>query len=245
MRNVVTIFKRELMACFLSPIAYIVTLLFLIVMGLVFAHVVDVLNAAPRSVAIVRFMFTMLIFTLAFVLPMVTMRLVAEEKGSGTLEVLMTAPVSDWQVVWGKYLATLVFYIFMWAPTVAYVFVLRWFSRETTPLDFGPLWAGYLGVVLVGMLLLAVGFLFSSMTKTQVIAAVPAFAVGFGLFLLLLFFESMAPEAALLRYFSPVRHVRDEFANGWIDLRRIVFYLSATLWCLYLTRKIIESRKWK
>jgi ABC-2 type transport system permease protein len=245
MRNVLTILKRELMACFLSPIAYIVTVLFLIVIGMVFTRIVDIINEVPHGVAIVESLFTWLIFTIAFVLPMITMRLVAEEKASGTLEVLMTTPVTDLQVVLGKYFATLMFYVFMWLPTVAYVVILRKYSGETTPLDVGPLWSGYLGVFLVGMLLVAVGLMFSSITKMQVIAAMLAFAVGFGLFLVLLFFEGAAADSTMLQYFSPVRHIRQEFARGWIDLRRLVFYVSATVWCLYLTKKIIEARKWK
>lgn len=245
MRNVLTIMKRELMAYFLSPIAYIVTLLFLIVVGLVFSRIVDIINLVPHGVAIVDTLFTWLIFTIAFVLPMITMRLVAEEKASGTLEVLMTTPVTDLQVVLGKYFATLLFYVFMWLPTVVYVVILRQYSGEVSPLDIGPLWSGYLGVFLVGMLLVALGLMFSSMTKTQVIAAMLAFAVGFGLFLVLLFFEGTIGESDMLHYFSPVRHIRQEFARGWIDLRRVVFYVSATVWCLYLTKKIIEARKWK
>lgn len=245
MRNVLTIMKRELMAYFLSPIAYIVTLLFLIVVGLVFSHIVDIINLVPHGIAIVDTLFTWLIFTIAFVLPMITMRLVAEEKASGTLEVLMTTPVTDLQVVLGKYFATLLFYVFMWLPTVAYVVILRQYSGEVSPLDIGPLWSGYLGVFLVGMLLVALGLMFSSITKTQVIAAMLAFAVGFGLFLVLLFFEGTVGESDVLHYFSPVRHIRQEFARGWIDLRRVVFYVSATVWCLYLTKKIIEARKWK
>jgi ABC-2 type transport system permease protein len=237
--------KRELMAYFLSPIAYIVTLLFLIVVGLVFSRIVDIINLVPHGVAIVDTLFTWLIFTIAFVLPMITMRLVAEEKASGTLEVLMTTPVTDLQVVLGKYFATLLFYVFMWLPTVVYVVILRQYSGEVSPLDIGPLWSGYLGVFLVGMLLVALGLMFSSMTKTQVIAAMLAFAVGFGLFLVLLFFEGTIGESDMLHYFSPVRHIRQEFARGWIDLRRVVFYVSATVWCLYLTKKIIEARKWK
>jgi len=245
MRNVLTIMKRELMAYFLSPIAYIVTLLFLIVMGVVFSYVVDIINAVPHGVSIVQFLFTMLIFTIAFFLPLITMRLIAEEKGSGTLEVLMTTPVTDLQVVLGKYFATLLFYVFMWLPTVSYVIILHKFSGETAPLDVGPLWSGYLGVFLVGMLLVAMGLMFSAMTKTQVIAGIPVFAIGFGLFLLLLFFEGIVADSTVLQYFSPVRHIQHEFARGWIDLRRVVLYISATLWCLYLTKKIIEARKWK
>jgi ABC-2 type transport system permease protein len=245
MRNVPTILKRELIAYFLSPLAYIVTLVLLVVMGVTFTGIVAIVRHEPQSVPIMQILFFWLFFVVTLTLPIITMRLYAEEKGSGTLEVLMTAPVTDAEVVVGKYLGALFFYVGMWAPTFLYVFILRWFSRETTPLDMGPIWAGYLGILLVGMLLLAIGFLCSALTNSQVVAAIVAFVVSFVFFILLPLFGSTWANRELVSYFSPMHHVYGEFARGWVDVRRIVLYLSATVWVLFLTEKVIESRKWK
>jgi len=177
-----------------------------------------------------------------FVAPVLTMRLLAEERRSGSIEVLMTAPVTEGQVVAGKYLAALLFYAFLWLPTLAYAGIVAYNSK----IDWGVVGAGYLGILLVGALFLSVGTFTSAMTSNQIIAAVMAFAILLGLFAFSLV-QYLATASAFkdaLAYLSIPQHM-EEFAKGVVDTRRLVFYVTSTLFFLFLTSRALEARKWR
>jgi len=179
--------------------------------------------------------------------PVITMRLYAEEKRSGTIETLMTAPVTETEVVISKYLGSLTFFIVMWLPTIAYMFLLRAFTRDSTPIDPGPVIGGYLGTFLVGGFLLAIGNLASTWTRNQIIAAILTFALGMVWFALGLVGYFVTPGGwggALLRDLSSVEHVR-EFARGVIDTRPTVMYLASTVFVLFAAVKSLEGGKWR
>ena len=246
MKPVWATFTRELRAYFFSPLAYVVLFFFLVVNGFVFAMIISFLND-PRSPAgrpLDLFFGGTLFFwlLLLFFTPVLTMRLLSEELRSGSIEVLMTAPVTEGQVVAGKYLAALAFYLFLWLPTLAYAGVVAYYSE----VDWGPILAGYLGVLGIGALFLAVGLFASAMTRSQLVAAIITFAMLIFLFSfgLLENLVNSEPIREAFGYLNLWNHM-DDFAKGIVDTRRLVYYLSGTLFFLFLTSRALEDRKWR
>ena len=247
MRNVPTLLRRELNAYFASVLGYIVLMFFLLVMGITFAVIVNYLNRGPTQMTAMDLMFRMFWIPSWFVIPAITMRLLAEEKRAGTLEMLMTVPVTDFEVVFAKWLGAVVLYTLMWALTVSYVLILRRFSGETTMLDVGPITTGYIGVLVIGQFLIAIGVLASSMTKNQVTAALMSFALIFLILIVLNWLGYLfqgGPVNKIVRALSPSDHMED-FSRGILDVRPIVLYLSGTLWMLFVATRVVESRKWR
>lgn len=246
MNAVLATFLRELRAYFFSPLAWVVLFFFLLINGFIFAVIVSFLND-PRSPAgppLELFFGGTLFFwlILLFIGPVLTMRLLSEELRSGSIEVLMTAPVTAAEVVVGKYLAALAFYLFLWLPTLAYAGLIAWQSE----VDWGPVMAGYLGILGIGALFLSVGLFASALSKSQLVAAIITFAMlillfSFGLLETLLQGET---AKAVFGYLNLWNHM-DEFARGVVDSRRLVYYLSATLFFLFLTTRALEARKWR
>lgn len=247
MRNVPALLRRELNAYFASVLGYVVVMFFLLVMGVTFAVIVSYLNRGPTQVTATRILFSMFWLPSLVVVPMITMRLLAEEKRAGTIEMLMTAPVTDFEVVFAKWLGAVALYTLMWGLTGLYVLILRHFSGGTTELDLGPVASGYVGVLLIGQFLIAIGVLTSSMTKNQVAAALMSFAVIF-LILIVLNWLNLQFQGGMLnriiRFLSAFDHMED-FSRGIIDLRPVVLYLSGTALALFLTTRVVESRKWR
>jgi len=243
--GILATFNRELRAYFLSPLAYVLLVFFLLVNGIAFAIIVsymsrpDVPPGRPFDFFFGGFLFW---FVLLFWIPVITMRLIAEERRSGSIESLMTAPVTEAQVVGGKYLAALTFYAFLWAPTLLYAVAIDVWSD----VDWGILAAGYLGTLLLGALFLSIGTLASALAKNQIVAAVIAFAVLL-LVLCLAFLPGLVtsePLRELLSYVSVLDHM-DDFSRGIVDTRRLVFYVSSILFFLYASTKALADRKWR
>lgn len=243
MNGALATFRRELRAYFFSPLAYIVLFFFLAVNGIIFIYLVGELSD-PRSPGGPPFsyFFRATWLMLLLIAPVLTMRLVSEELRSGSIEVLMTAPVSEGSVIVGKFLAAFAFYAFLWFPTLAYGLVISAYGK----VDWGPIAAGYAGVLLIGSLFLAIGIFSSATTKSQLLAAMMTAALLFLLFLLGVFEQlvngDMAKQA--LGYISIWNHI-DEFASGIVDTRRLVFYLSGTLFFLFLASRALEDKKWR
>ncbi len=246
MRSLLAILVRELRAYFFSPLAYVVAALLLLVNGAVFWLIISYLNdpragiGAPLELFFGQTVFFWLV--LLFVAPVVTMRLLSEERRSGTIEVLMTAPVSEAKVVVGKYLAALAFYLFLWLPTVVYAIILSRYSE----VDWGPVASGYVGVAGIGALLLAAGVLASSLSRSQLVAAVLTFAIAGPLFaagfLEFLFTGDALRE--LFSYLSLPRHM-EEFSRGIVDSRRLVYYASVSVLFLFLAARALAAKKWR
>jgi len=246
MNGILATLQRELKAYFYSPLAYVVLCFLLVVNGIVFALILSFLNdpMSPAGRPLDLFFGGTFFFWLVvvFAAPVLTMRLLAEERRSGSIEVLMTAPVTEGQVVAGKYLAELMFYAFLWLPTLAYAGIVAYHSE----IDWGVVGSGYLGILLVGALFLAVGTFASAMTSNQIIAAVMSFAILLGLFAFSLV-QYLANGQMLkdaLAYLSIPQHM-EEFAKGVVDTRRLVFYVTTTLFFLFLTSRALEARKWR
>ena len=247
MRNVPTLFRREMNAYFASVLGYVVMMFFLLVMGVTFAVVVSYLNRGPTQLTAMKILFSMFWLPSLVVVPMITMRLLTEEKRAGTIEMLMTAPVTDFEVVFAKWLGAVALYTLMWALTGLYVLVLRHFSGATTALDIGPIISGYIGVLVIGQFLISIGVLTSSLTKNQVAAALMSFAV---IFLILIVLNWMGflfqggPINKLVKAVSAFDHM-DDFTRGILDVRPIILYVTGTIWALFVTTRVVESRKWR
>ncbi len=246
MRNVPTLLRREMGSYFASVIGYVIMMFFLLVMGVSFAVVVGYLNRGPTQLTPMQFLFSMFWLPSLIVVPVITMRLLAEEKRYGTLEMLMTAPVTDFEVVFAKFLGASFLYALMWASTAFYVLIIQHYAQSAV-LDLGPICSGYLGVLVIGQFWIAIGLLASSMTKNQVAAALMSFAV---IFLLLIvvnwvgYLFQGGELGGLLRAISPFEHMR-EFERGIVDTRPVVLYFSGSVVALFLTTRIVESRKWR
>ena len=248
MRDFWTLWRRELAAYFLSPIAYVMMIFFLAVFGLSFWLLVNVLVDGVVGASPMKELFGSIFFWLAvlIVVPVLTMRLLAEETRSGTLETLMTAPVTDLAVVAAKFAGAATFYIVLWLPTVTYAFVLKRFSPLSAPMDFGPMLSGYLGALLIGWFFLSVGLFCSALTSNQIAAAITCFAL-IGSFFFAGFFAFLARSDAVrdaAGYVSSVMHMLD-FSRGVVDTRPIVLYVSATVFMLFLAVRVLESRRWR
>lgn len=246
MTGILATLQRELRAYFFSPLAYVVLFFLLVVNGIVFALILSFLNdpLQPAGRPLDLFFGGTFFFwiVVVFAAPVLTMRLLAEERRSGSIEVLMTAPITEGQVVAGKYLAALLFYVFLWLPTVSYALIVA----RGSEIDWGVVAAGYLGIFLVGALFLAVGIFASAMTSNQIIAAVMAFAILLALFAFSLveYLVNAPGIKEVLTYVSIPRHM-EELAKGIVDTRRLVFFGSTTLFFLFLTARALEARKWR
>jgi ABC-2 type transport system permease protein len=236
-RNTLAIAQRELKTYFVSPVAYVVTAFFLLIAGYLFAAILLQSNEAT-----LRYLQSNLSVIWLFVTPFLTMRLLAEEQRTGTIELLLTNPVREFEVVLGKYLGALTFLLFMLAFTLYYPALLYFLNG--TP-DIGPMAAGYLGILLQAGAFLAVGLLASSFTDNQMISAILTFA-----FLLVLWLADAvansigSPAREIFRYLSITQHFQD-FPRGVIDTTHIVFFLSVVVGALALTMLSLQSRRWR
>ena len=239
MRNVGTLTQRELSVFFYSPIAYVVITVFLVVTGVFFIS--D--NFLPGAEASLRITFgNYLPVILVFVVPMLTMRLLSEEFRGGTIETLMTAPVSEADVVLGKFCGTLVFYLVMLATTLLHVILVAAYG----PLDVGLVLCTYVGLILLGALYISVGLFFSACTRNQVIAVVCSFVL---LAVLTFLANYLAREQegnlrVVLQHLSIMTHFQD-FARGLFDVNHLIFFLSTTALFLFGSVKVLESRRWR
>jgi len=246
MNGIRVTFLRELRSYFFSPLAYGVLASFLFINGITFATLIGYLNDAPSAVgAPMEYFFggTILFWlALAFVGPILPMRLLSEERRSGSLEILMTAPVTETQVVLGKYLAALAFYFVLWAPTVLYAVIVASYSK----LDWGPLASAYLGVLGIGALFLSVGLFASGISRNQIVAALVGFALVFALFIvgLLEFLVNDTSTREVLSYLNLIQHMED-FSKGIVDTRRLVYYFTGTAFFLFLTSRALAANKWR
>ncbi|HET6317576.1 MAG TPA: ABC transporter permease [Chloroflexota bacterium] len=229
--------RKELYSYLVSPMVYVVTAVFLLINGLIFYATLA--NGFPEPN--LRPILPTTAFLLLLVIPVLTMRLLAEEKSTGTMELLMTFPITDTQVVAGKFLATLAVYGLMLVTTLGNVVILKAFGST----EWGPLLTAYLGLLLFGAAVIAIGMLSSSLTRSQIVAAV----IGIGLLLLLWIMGGIGglinPRiGAFFTYLSVNDHL-NQFMQGVIDLKDIVYYLSMTLGALFLTVQIFQSARWR
>jgi len=254
MRNVIVIFKKELKSYFASPIAYLLLAIFAVIFGFFFYSATRFFilqgmqmqmmgRGMPMDVNeyVIRPLLTNASVIGLFLIPMITMRLYAEEKRSGTIELLMTSPVHDLEIVLGKWLAALVLYASILGVSGINLAILYAFGRP----DWKPILVGYLGLLLQGGCLLAIGIFISTLTKNQIIAGGATFAVC--LMLWVLDWVSAYDQSAwakMVAYLSVVTHF-EPFSKGVIDSKDIIFYLSMIFFGLFLTVRSVESLRWR
>lgn len=239
MKSIVTLAQRELATQFYSPIAYGVITLYLLVSGVLFW----MLNFQPGAEASVRGVFgPWMLLLLMFILSMLTMRVLSEEFRSGTIETLMTAPVTDAEVIVGKFAAILVFYVAMLATTIIYPILVGAFGG----IDVGLTVSIYVGLLLVGALYISVGVFFSACTHNQVVAGLSSFVV-LSIFTFLASAIGRAQEGSVrvvLQHLSIVDHYED-FLRGLFDTSHVIFFVSVTALFLFLAVKALEFRRWR
>jgi ABC-2 type transport system permease protein len=232
--------RRELFSHFVSPIAYVAMSLFLVACGCAFYQ-----DFSPGQPAMMRHLFDWMLWFLCLVVPMLCMGAISQEYASGTIETLMTAPVTDTDVVLGKYLGSLGFILVLLAPTLLYVVLMAIFA--TPRLDVGPVVSGYVGIVLAASLFVAVSLFCSSLTRSMVVAAVSAFAI--------LAVTTIVPyvvgawatlgDWARAAVNQGVYARYADFSKGLIDLAHVVFFVASTAAFLFFTVKVLEMRRWK
>jgi ABC-2 type transport system permease protein len=259
MRNIWTIARKELISYFRSPIAYSVLAMFSLIFGYFFynqlsvfilqsltrAQYAQMMGGQPPVMNVNDMVIRPLLYTTGvlclFLVPMITMRLFAEEKKTGTIELLMTSPVTDMQIIFGKFLAALLLYMAMLGITLIHFMVL---FRYGFP-DWRPMVAGYIGQILLGCCFLSIGLLFSTFTRNQLIAGSLTF---FSLLLLWVLDISSRYSGSwwgeLAHYVSLTPHM-DSFNKGVLDLKDTVYYLSVIALGLFFSVRSVESVRWR
>ncbi|HMS64749.1 MAG TPA: ABC transporter permease subunit [Ignavibacteria bacterium] len=235
MKNILTIFKKELRSYFNSPVAYIVLFVFLIITGWFFTS-----SLFLAGFVTMRNVFDIIPFIFLFFIPAITMRAFSEEKKSGTIELLMTKPITDEEIIIGKFLAALSLTAIALAFTVVYVFSLTFLGK----IDLAPIIGTYIGLLLMSGIYISIGIFASSLTENQVVAFILSFVIVFALFLLnkvLIFLP--ATVASILEYISTDYHF-SSISRGVIDTRNVIYYLSGITIFILLTKASLERRKW-
>ncbi len=246
LRAIGLVARRELQSYFLQPLAWVILTALLLLNGLNFWAVIWNFNAyGASSTELLRFFFGGILFWLPLLvsLPAIAMRLVAEERQSGTLETLLTAPVTEGQVAIGKYLAALVFFLVLWSPYVVYVFLVD----RLGDIDWHAAACGFLGLVLVGGYLLSAAVAASALTRNQIVAAILGFVAVMGLFLAPFLLSFMAHDETWKKAWEYLDLLRtmDEMPRGIVDTRRLVYPLSGIVFFVFLTARLIEAAKGK
>jgi len=253
MSNIVAIARRELRSYFASPIAYVVVGLFALAFG--YFHIIMLSYFVQQSMQgaiggggpmnvnrdLIRYALQNIAVVILFLVPLITMRTYSEEKRSGTIELLLTSPVSDLQIMLGKFFGAMALYGVMLAVTLVHIGLLFVYGNP----EWRPIASCYLGLLLLGGCMVSVGLFFSSLTKNQIVAAVLTFVT-----LLLLWIIDWSTTftstglGTLLNYLSLTSHL-DDFTKGVIDTKHVIYYLSVITFGLFLTSKSVDSERWR
>ncbi len=261
MKGILAIYRREIGSFFVSPIAYVVIGLFLVISGIFFYFTLAgaiqwyqgmqmqaMRSGMPPEVDLANEVLRSFINTTAtiilFLAPILTMGVYAEERRRGTMEMLMTSPISEFQIVVGKFLAAFTLFLIMIAPTLLYQLIVRMYSDP--PMPWKIVLTSYLGLVLLGATLIAIGCFISSLTESQIVAAAITFVVSLILWLLNAFVGRSSNDwlSQVGQYLSILQH-HDDFAKGVIDTTNIIYYISMILLALFLTHRSLDSMRWR
>jgi ABC-2 type transport system permease protein len=236
MRNILAISKREFASYFNSPIAYIVVSVYLILSGWLFFSSLFVVGQADM-----REFFGLAPLLFFIITPFLTMRLLAEERAQGTLELLLTMPVTDWEVVLGKFLACVGLLAVLLGVTLAFPISVA----RLGPLDKGATTAAYIGMLLMCATYAAIGLMASSFSRNQIVAALISLFIGFGLFIIGQMVQLLPPSIAPFCNAISINVRFQNIARGVIDLRDVLYYLSMIAGCLLIAQTTLESRRWR
>jgi len=251
MKIFLTLLRRELAAFFLSITGYVIIASVTLLTSLGFVVLIaGLVSSDPTIAPVTEIFYSTFSFWLVVLLvaPVITMRLFALEKSSGTFETLMTTQVGDLQVVAAKFTAAIIFYMVTWLPMLVCLFIVRRFTNQPGALDAGTVGGMYLGIFLTGGLFLSLGCFASALTRNQMTAATISFAGGVGLFSLAYLARNVTDaggwQAQVLSCFNLFDQMHD-FARGVVDTRAVIFYASTTFLFLFLTLRVVERRRWK
>jgi ABC-2 type transport system permease protein len=236
MSPALVISRREIRTYFNSPVAYIAVTVFAIITGYLFFTQLFLEKQAD-----LRGFFGVMPLLFMFLAPAITMRLLADEKATGTLELLITMPVRDWQVVFGKFLAAMALLCTALALTMVFAITVR----SLGPLDRGPAIGGYLGLVLMGGAYVAIGVMCSAFTRNSIVAFIVSFAISFVLYLLGRVTQFVPPSLQALTSFLSIDGHFENISRGVVDSRDVIYYFSVMGVCLLLATLSLESRRWR
>lgn len=254
MRNILAIAGKELRGYFASPIGYILIGFFALIFGYFFYVPVEFFNRQSMQMMgagsplnmntmLIAPVFLNATVVMLFLLPAITMRTYSEEKRSGTIELLLTSPLTDLDIILGKFLGAMGLYCTMLALTLVHISMLFWFA-EPNP-EWKPIASTYLGLILMGGCFIAVGLLISSLTKNQIVAAAVTFAVFLMLWVINWIGSFLGPTGqAIVSHLSLTDHLED-FTRGVIDTKHLVYYMSFISLGLYLTARSVDSERWR
>ncbi|MEZ5317758.1 MAG: ABC transporter permease [Vicinamibacterales bacterium] len=254
LQNIRAIAMKELKGYYASPVAWVMLGLFAFIFGVFFRTYVEYFagmstqagfGGAPQPVnvndGLIRPLLSNASVLILFILPMVTMRTYAEEKRSGTIELLLTSPLRDSEIVLGKFFGAVGLYAGLLLVSMVYVAIL---FRYAEP-EFLPLISGYLGLLLLGSCFISMGLFISSTTKNQMVAGAATFVLALFFWIVSWMASSSGPMTAeILRYLSITDHFED-FGKGVIDTKHLVYYLSFIAFGIYLTLKAVETERWR
>jgi ABC-2 type transport system permease protein len=254
MRNILAIAHKELRSYFASPIAYIVIGFFALLYGFFFVAILRYfvgqsmqagLMGGAQSMNVnqqlIRPLLQNVTVVVLFLLPMITMRTYAEEKRSGTIELLLTSPVTDFQIVMGKFLGAMALYAVMLAVTLIHFGILFVYGRP----EWKPIVTAYIGLLLMGGCFISLGLFISSLTRNQIVAGMVTFAVFLLLWVITWIGSAAGPTAEkITQYLSIVDHY-DDFGKGVLDTTHFIYYVSFITFGLFLTAKSVDSERWR
>lgn len=250
MQSFLTLTRRDLAGYFLSFSGYVIITATTFLVGLSFVVLVTKLGGDPSPMPVTELFYRTQFFWLILILttPMITMRLFALERFSGTFETLMTTPVRDVSVVLAKFAAAMIFYLTMWLPMIACLGVVQYYARQSGALELRLLLSLYLGIGSLGALFLSLGCFASSLTRSQVVAAMVTLALGVSLFALGFLADQVEPGSSWQTQALAHLALFDQmhgFARGVVDTRALVLHGSLTFFFLFLTLRAVESRRWR
>jgi ABC-2 type transport system permease protein len=246
MRHFLTILSHEIRMLLVSPSTYIAGVLFLIVMGFMFTTLLEDYSRGPQEISPASAFFSVFPLPVLFMVPLLTMKSISEERRNGTMETLLTTPVTTFEVVLGKFGASYFLYCLLWASTAAFFYVLRHFSAD---FDTGPLVGGYLFIAVSGLFFVAAGIFASSLSRNQAVAGILCFTLLFILILGLHFardlevlnHQGMGPVKIAVDNAQVLQHLGD-FSRGIVDTRQVIFYLSGSVLCLIFSILGVEAK---
>jgi len=252
MRNVLAIAHKELRSYFSSPMAYIIIGFFALPFGVFFYLYLDMFVRQGLQMAetggtmnvnqqVIRYVLQNASVIILFIMPMITMRTYSEEKRSGTIELLLTSPVSDVEIILGKFFGALGLYVAMLLVTLLYIAILFVYGNP----EWRPLVAAYLGLLLMGGAFISIGLFISSTTNNQIVAGIISFIVFLMLWIVGWFADTAGPMVGgIARYMSITEHF-DDFSKGIIDTQHVIYYLSLITFGLFLAAKSVDSERWR
>ncbi len=254
MRNILAIAHKEMRAYFASPIAYIVLGFWALLYGYFFVAILQFFVRQSMQMSqfqgpaamnvnqqLIRPLVQNVTILVLFLMPMVTMRTYSEEKRSGTIELLLTSPITDWQIILGKFLGAMSLYVACLGVTLIHLALLFVYGRP----EWKPILTAYIGLLLLGGCFISLGLFISSLTKNQIVAGLVTFAVFLLLWIITWIGSFSGPTVdQLTQYLSIVQHL-DDFGKGVLDTTHIIYYLSFITFGLFLTAKSVDSERWR